>query len=328
MEFHNSLSTLPVLSGSVVTIGSFDGVHRGHKRLISQVENRAKALQVPSILFTFSPHPKEVLLREKKVPVELLTTTSEKKRIFRNEFEIDHIVILPFTHTFSQIKAYDFLRDYLVAPCAPVEIIIGYDHAFGQGREGDAEFLAQHESEFDFRTAVIDEVRLPDSNTVSSTTIRDLVTAGNTLDAIPYLTRPYQIEGQVQAGEKRGQKMEFPTANITAPNEHKLFPQDGVYLVYVTGKNVGTYGMCNMGYRPTFDGKTHTLEVHLMDDPHESLYNQTLTVHYFHRLRQEREFESADALKEQLRKDKTQCLEIIANEDPWRQYQKEQVTWH
>ncbi|MBS1272332.1 MAG: Riboflavin biosynthesis protein RibF [Candidatus Marinimicrobia bacterium] len=324
MEFHNGLGSLPELSGSVVTIGSFDGVHRGHKRLISQVETRAKALQVPSILFTFSPHPKEVLLRGKKVPVELLTTTSEKKKIFQSEFEIDHIVIVPFTQTFSQIRAYDFLRDYLVDPCNPEEIIIGCDHSFGQGREGDAAFLHQHESEFGYQTEVINEVQLSDGSTVSSSRIREFVTAGNTVDAIPYLTRPYQVEGQVRAGDKRGQKMDFPTANITVPNEHKLFPQDGVYLVYVTGDTVDSYGMCNIGYRPTFDGKTHTLEVHLLTDPLESLYGETLTVHFFHRLRQEQEFESADDLIEQLQKDKSQCKNIIADGDPWEQYQKEQ----
>ncbi|MCF7802968.1 MAG: bifunctional riboflavin kinase/FAD synthetase [Candidatus Marinimicrobia bacterium] len=311
----------------MVTIGSFDGMHYGHKQLIFQVQERSKALHVPSILITFQPHPKEVLLRDKEIPVELLTTTEEKKEILNNEFTIDHTVILPFTLEFSQVRALEFLEDYIIQPFSPSEMVVGYDHSFGKDREGDASFLRAHESEYGYTTHVVEEVRLSNDVTVSSSRIRSLLRDGKTLEAAHHLTRPYQVTGNVEHGEQRGQEIGFPTANIAISNEHKLLPEDGVYLVYVTGNDISSYGMCNIGYRPTFDEKQHTLEVHLLDAPTDSLYGRTLTIHFFHRLRQEQEFESVQDLIDQIEQDKQRSQAIITNENPWVQFQEEKITW-
>ena len=327
MEFHSSITTLPSLENCVVTIGSFDGMHYGHKQLIFQVQERSKALHVPSILITFQPHPKEVLLRDKEIPVELLTTTEEKKEILKNEFTIDHTVILPFTREFSQVRALEFLETYIIQPFSPSEMVIGYDHSFGKGREGNADFLRRLESDYGYITHVVEEVRLKNDETVSSSRIRSLLREGKTLEAARHLTRPYQVTGKVEQGEQRGREIGFPTANINISNTHKLLPRDGVYLVYVTGDDIQSYGMSNIGYRPTFDEHKHTLEVHLLNAPTDSLYGQHLTIHFFHRLRQEQEFGSAQALIEQLKQDKQQSQAIITNENPWVQFQEEEITW-
>ncbi len=328
MEFHSSLTTIPALQTSVLTLGSFDGLHYGHKKLIHQLEQSASRLHVPSVLVTFHPHPKEVLLRDKNIPVELLTTIEEKRTIIENELHVDHVVVLPFTLEFSQVEAYEFLQEYIVEPFSPSEIIIGHDHKFGKDREGDAEFLSSHESDFQYTTTPIEAVCLPDSpdQVVSSSHIRELLKHGRTLDAVDFLTRPYQVSGIVRQGAQRGRELNFPTANIHSPSDHKLLPQDGIYLVYVTGENVDSYGACSIGWRPTFDNQEHAVEVFLLSEPKTSLYSEELTIHFFHRLRDELKFEQVEDLVNQMYKDIAQCEEIITKENPWRHYQQELVT--
>jgi len=280
---------------------------------------------VPSVLITFSPHPKEVLFKDKDVPVELLTTVEEKTDILRSEFDLDYVIILPFTEHFSRISALEFLEEYLINPFAPDEIIIGYDHHFGRGREGDARFLKDHEDQYGYQTIAMEAVGLAGDDMISSSHIRSYLNEGNTLQAIKYLTRPYRMAGVVQEGEKRGHELDFPTANVVSRNRHKLIPGDGVYLVYVTGEEEEGYGMCNIGSRPTFTDGRHTVEVHILHSVERSLYGCTLTMHFFHRLRDEQKFASPEDLVEQLSKDKQQCEHIIADEHPWKQYQKELV---
>ena len=328
MEFHSSLDTAPQLKNSVLTLGSFDGLHYGHKRLIERLLQCSKTLQVPSVLITFHPHPKEVLLRDKKIPVELLTTIKEKREIIENELQIDHTVILPFTQELSQVTALNFLKQYIIDPFSPSEIVIGHDHNFGKDREGNAEFLAQHEDDFGYSTIPIDAVSLSDNqdHVVSSSLIRDLLKNGRTLDAIDFLTRPYQVSGVVKQGAQRGRTLNFPTANIHPSSENKLLPQDGIYLVYVTGENADCYGACSIGWRPTFDNQEHAVEVFLLAEPDTSLYSEKLTLHFFHRLRDELKFEQVEDLVDQMHKDIAQCEDIIQNENPWRHYQEELVT--
>ena len=325
MEFHRSVAECS-LRDSVVTIGTFDGIHRGHKKLIRLLEKRANELQVDSVLITFDPHPKEILLKEKKVPVELLTTKEEKKRILRQEFNLDHVVIIPFTEQFSRVSARDFLAEYLVQPFTPAEIIIGYDHRFGQGREGDPEFLEQNESAHGYTTTILEAESLEDGTVISSSGIRDLIRQGDTLEAIRQLSRPYSLSGTVIHGAGRGTDLEFPTANVSPATANKLLPRDGIYLVYVTGDDLFSYGLCSIGDRPTFDDGEHTVEVYLLDPPPHSLYNRQLTLHFFHWLRNQEKFESAEALTAQMKADRQRGEEIIANENPWIHYQEELVT--
>ncbi len=325
MAFYHSITNLPPITESVVTVGTFDGLHYGHTQLINTVVEQANILQVASVLITFSPHPKEVLLRRKKVPVELLTTIEEKQEILQREFDLSHVLILPFTKEFSQVSASDFLQQYLINPFHPKEIVIGYDHRFGRGRQGDAEFLRQRESEFGYTTSVVDAVRYDDEQVVSSTLIRDLLRDGKMLEAQKYLTRPYQLSGIVEHGAKRGRDLKFPTANIQLGNKHKLIPADGIYLVYVTGEMVEGYGLCSIGNRPTFDDHQHTIEVYLLESPDQSLYSHSLTIHFFNRLRQQEKFESAAALIKQMEKDKALGIELIEQQNPWETYQQEQM---
>lgn len=325
MEFHSSIETLPELSGTVVTVGTFDGLHCGHRKLINTVIERAKILQVASVLITFNPHPKEVLLRKKKVSVELLTTIREKKEILQQEFNLSHIVILPFTTSFSQISASDFLQNFLINPFNPSEIILGYDHRFGRGREGDADFLREREDKYDYSTDVVEAVQSGDGESISSSRIRELLHSGEMLKVQEYLARPYCVTGTVEAGAKRGRELNFPTANIRPENEHKLIPADGIYLVYVTSDVAEGYGLCSIGVRPTFDDNQHTIEVYLLDSPQESLYSRQLTIHFFNRLRREEKFESADALIKQMERDQEQGEKLIAKHNPWKSYQEEQL---
>lgn len=325
MELYSSIDNLPTLSHCVITLGSFDGLHYGHKHVISKVQKHARSRRVPSVLITFHPHPKEVLFKEKDVPVELLTTVEEKQDILRSEFNLDYVIILQFTEHFSRISAPEFLEKYLIQPFAPDEIIIGFDHRFGRGREGDVEFLQEHEARYGYKTIPMESVGLQGDDKVSSSQIRSYLKNGKTLQAIRCLTRPYRLTGVVREGDKRGQSMDFPTANLVPQNQHKLIPGDGVYLVYVTGEVEEGYGMCNIGSRPTFTDGRHTVEVHILHPVERSLYDCKLTVHFFHRLRDEQKFASPEALAEQLSEDKQQCKHIIAEEHPWKQYQKELV---
>ncbi len=325
MELYSSIDNLPSLSHCVITLGSFDGLHYGHKHVISKVQEHARARRVPSVLITFHPHPKEILFKEKDVPVEVLTTVEEKKDILRREFNLDYVIILSFTEHFSRISALEFLQRYLIEPFSPDEIIIGFDHRFGRGREGDVQFLQEYEDRYGYKTIPMESVGLQGGEKVSSSQIRSCLKHGETLQALRYLTRPYRMAGVVREGAKRGQSMEFPTANLVFRNQHKLMPGDGVYLVYVTGEIEQDYGMCNIGSRPTFTDGRHTVEVHILHPIQRSLYGCNLTVHFFHRLRDEQKFASPEALAEQLSKDKHQCKHIIAEEHPWKQYQKELV---
>jgi len=325
VEFYHRVEAIPDIAASVLTVGTFDGLHYGHAQLINRVVEQANILQVASVLITFNPHPKEVLLREKKVPVELLTTIEEKREILSQEFNLSHVLVLPFTKEFSQVSASDFLQQYLINPFHPKEIVIGYDHRFGQGREGDAEFLRERENQYQYQTEVVEAVRYDDEQVVSSSFIRELLREGKTLEAQKYLTRPYQITGVVEHGAKRGRDLNFPTANLKPENEHKLLPADGIYLVYVTGENTESYGLCSIGNRPTFDDNQHTIEVYLLNTPDQSLYTQSLTIHFFNRLRQQEKFDSADALVAQMEQDEALGLKLIEQQNPWETYQQEQM---
>lgn len=226
MEIHHNLSTLSPQENCLVTIGSFDGLHYGHKRLLEHVEARAKSLQVPSILITFDPHPKEVLLRDEETLIELLTTTVEKINILQQECDIDHSVILPFSHEFSQIRALDFLVQYIIEPFQPSEIVIGYDHTFGKGREGDATFLQDHEQEFDYHTSVVDEVALPGGQKVSSTRIRSLLKPATPSKPLNVWRVPIRLTGRLSRAHNGVALWNFPRQTlfrITATNYcHKM----------------------------------------------------------------------------------------------------------
>lgn len=289
---------------AVVTVGTFDGVHRGHQAILDYLLGRAERRHGTSTLLSFHPHPRSVV-HDQDVP--LLTTVEERARILE-DIGLDRFVVVPFTTDFSELTAREYVRQVLVEGIGLQEIAVGYDHRFGQGRAGDVALLREMGEAHGFDVDVIPAHRV-DDDVVSSSAIRDAVEAGDVDAARRLLGRPYRLSGTVERGEGRGRTLGFPTANLSV-NPQKLIPAIGVYATSVDLPGGGTRpGMLNIGRRPTFDGMDVTVEVHLVDFDGD-LYGHTLTVQFVQRLRDERKFDSADDLAVQLSKDKQHCKRV------------------
>ena len=296
---------------SLVTVGTFDGVHQGHQTILRYLIDRARRNDGVSVALSFDPHPREVIAGE---AVPLLTTIEERAEAFE-ALGLDRFIVLPFTKTFAELSAASFVEDVLVKHIGLQEIVIGHDHGFGKGREGDSELLQTLGLRHEFNVDVI-PAQLLEKDIVSSTRIRLVLTESGDVDlARRLLGRPYRLEGTVIAGEGRGRQLGYPTANIEVNHMGKVAPRDGVYAVRCTMKEDGTplNGMMNIGRRPTFDGLENRLEVHLFDYI-ESLYGQTLKVDFIRRIRDEKKFNGIEALIEQLSKDERRCRAILESE--------------
>ncbi len=295
----------------IITVGTFDGVHLGHRFIIENVQARAKALGAATTVVTFEPHPQLVLRRANKPDIHILTTAEEKIRIFQ-ELGIDRLVILKFTPAFANTPSEDFVRNVLYEKIGFREIVIGHDHGFGKNREGDFHTLLTLGRELGFTVHQLEAFRL-DGLRVSSSKIRQALLAGDVALAAKLLGRPYALSGRVVRGEGRGKDLRFPTANIEPEGPAKLIPADGVYAVRVTlAQGQHHKGMMNIGRRPTFNSNAgrRVVEVHLFDFD-DDLYGCPITVEFVQRLREERPFAHAEALIEQLKKDKKRSLEIL-----------------
>lgn len=293
---------------SVVTVGTFDGVHRGHQAILDYLRRRAAKADGTSVVVTFDPHPREVVRGE---PVPLLTTIGERAELLER-FGIDRYVVIPFTQAFSQLSAEDFVRDVLLKRIGLQEIVVGYDHGFGRGRKGDHAMLQALGEAEGFRVDII-PAQLSEDQVISSTEVRRLLQAGDVREAAVLLGRPYAVQGLVIEGDRRGRTIGFPTANLRLSDARKVLPAYGVYAVRVgvPGRAEAVAGMMNIGMRPTFDGAEERLEVHLLDfDGH--LYDLELWVDFVERLREERRFDSVDALVRQLSEDRRRCRAALA----------------
>ncbi len=293
---------------SVVTVGTFDGVHRGHQAILRYVLERARARGGNSVVVTFDPHPREVVHDE---PVPLLTTIDERADVFAS-LGLDRFIVIPFTKAFAQLRGEAFVTEVLVRRIGLQEIVIGYDHAFGRGREGDSRLLERLGREHGFGVDVI-PAQVVEEHVVSSTEIRTLlVEAGDVREAARLLGRPYALRGRVVRGDARGKTIGFPTANIEVAHPRKVVPRGGVYAVRVTveGEDERRAGMMNIGVRPTFGGGALRLEVHLLDFDAD-LYDRHLRVEFVERIRDERRFDGVAALVEQLSQDRTRCIEAL-----------------
>lgn len=291
---------------SVVTVGTFDGVHRGHQAILRYLLRRAKARNGTSTLLSFDPHPRSVV---HDAPVPLLTTVAERAHILE-DLGLDRLVILPFTTTFAQIEAPAYVEEVLVEQIGLQEIAVGYDHRFGARREGDVDLLRQMGSQHGFTVDVIPAKEV-DHQVISSSAIREHLEQGRVSEATTMLGRPYQVKGTVEHGEGRGRHLGFPTANLRVSDPRKILPKNGVYATRVhlpDGRVHG--GMMNIGRRPTFDGMNVTVEVHVLDMD-EDLYGQILHVEFLQRLRDEKRFSSPDDLAVQLAKDKRHCKTVV-----------------
>lgn len=290
-----------------ITIGTFDGVHIGHRKILEKVINHAKTSDLRSAVLTFFPHPRMVL--QKDVDIKLLNTLDEKISILE-EMGLDLLVVHPFTKDFSRLSATEFVRDILVNKLKSKKIIIGYDHRFGRNRNANINDLIAFGNTLDFSVEEIPAQEIDDVS-VSSTKIRKALEEGDVETANSYLGYPYMLTGAVKQGKGIGRQLNFPTANVHISESYKLVPKNGVYIVksFIADKMV--YGMMNIGYNPTVNGKEETIEINFFDFE-GNLYDKEIQVLLLHRLRDERKFESLDALKAQLSKDKQKSLEIIS----------------
>jgi len=292
---------------SVVTVGTFDGVHRGHQVIIEYLRERAEARSGPSTLLSFDPHPRSVVHGNQ---IGLLTTVDERARVLE-ELGLDRFVVIPFSEDFAQLPPADYVEEVLVNRVGLQEITVGYDHRFGRKRAGDVDLLRELGEQFSFDVDVIPPQTV-DQHVVSSRGIRELLQEeGDVARAAELLGRPYQMQGLVSHGEGRGREIGYPTANLALQDPRKLVPKRGVYattVVLPSGRTCG--GMMNIGRRPTFDEMEVTVEVHLFDFEGD-LYGETLTVQFLQRLRDEQKFDSPDALAMQLSEDERHCRTIV-----------------
>lgn len=310
MKVFQGLENLPKFTKPVLTIGSFDGVHLGHRKIIEQMKSLANKIGGETIIITFNPHPRLVLGNDTQ-RVQLLSTVDEKIEALAG-LGIDVLVIVPFTKSFSEISAESYIRNFLVQTFHPHTIVIGYDHRFGKNRSGNFDMMAQHQAVFHYALQEIPALELSNI-AISSTKIRQALLRGEVNLANQYLCNRYSVFGKVVPGEQKGRLLGFPTANIQVMDYDKLIPANGVYIVQVklAGTQQQYMGMLNIGVRPTLsDAQQISLEVHIID-LQEDLYGQYLRVELIERLRDEKKFDSLDALITQLHADKARTLDYF-----------------
>ena len=300
MKIFQDFDQIKTIKNPVLTIGTFDGVHLGHQKIIDQLNEEAEKINGESVLFTFYPHPRMVLYPESH-GLKLIQTQSEKVDKLRR-MGLQNAIVYPFTLEFSRLSALEFVRDFLVNELNVKKLVIGYDHQFGKNREGGIEFLLEVCETYGFRVIEIAAKEIDDVN-VSSTKIRNAIRSGEIETANAYLGEPFQLCGKVIRGKALGRQLGFPTANIDLENDLKLIPASGVYAVNIEVDGVMHQGMMNLGIRPTInDDKALNIEVNLFDFSGD-LYDKILTVQLLSRFRDEIKFDTLDALKAQLKKD-------------------------
>ncbi|WP_299059400.1 bifunctional riboflavin kinase/FAD synthetase [uncultured Polaribacter sp.] len=295
-----------------VTIGTFDGVHFGHQKIIEKLVLEAKKSHRKSVLLTFFPHPRMVLQKDAKI--ELINTIEERKHLLAKT-GLDYLIIHPFSKDFSRTTALEFVRDILVNKLNISKLIIGYDHHFGKNREGNITQLTEYSHLYDF---VVEEIPAQDIDdvSVSSTKIRRALASGNLKTANNYLGYHFMLSGIVVNGKQLGGKIGFPTANIDVKEAYKLIPKTGVYVVKATIDKKVVFGMMNIGNRPTVNGHNQTIEVHFFDF-NQDLYNQNLTIELLYFLRDEVKFASVDTLVLQLKSDEKTARVYIEKNSPF-----------
>ncbi len=293
--------------GSALTIGTFDGLHIGHKQILQQLINYSKKNNLNAVVFTLFPHPRLVLQKDKTL--KLLNTIDERIELLEN-FGINCLVIEPFSKEFSRLSALEFVRDILVNALNTKALIIGYDHQFGRNREGNFEQLSDYSHLYNYKIEQIPQQDIANV-AVSSTKIRKALNEGDITTANSYLGYDYMLTGTVVKGKGMGKTLDFPTVNLHIGESYKLIPKTGVYTVYtfINGKKV--FGIMNIGTRPTLNGTHQTIETYLLDF-NGNLYNKFLKLHLLKRLRDEKKFENLTQLKKQIHTDEITARKYIA----------------
>lgn len=307
MNVVNGIENYKANSKSILTIGTFDGVHLGHQKIITSLVTKAKKKSLQANILTFFPHPRMVLQKESNL--KLIDTLEEKQNLL-SELGIDNLIIQPFSKEFSKLTAIEFTRDVLVNELGMSALMIGYDHRFGKNREASVEDLITYGQSYNFEVTVIPAQDIS-SITVSSTKIRDAIKISNFKKVNQFLGRPYELNGKVIKGNGVGRTIKYPTANIEIKEIYKLIPPKGVYLVKIyLGENEFS-GMMNIGNRPTINGLNQTIEVYIFDF-NKDIYGKNLKVCFLKKIRKEKKFDSLPSLKSQLKKDEENCKRILA----------------
>lgn len=314
MRIHNHIDQLPAFRRAVITIGTFDGVHSGHARILEQLRQEAARIDGETLIITFYPHPRKIV-KGGTEEVRLINTLEEKIQLLSWQ-QMDHLVIVPFTEAFSQMTAEQYIKDFLLEKFHPHTVIIGYDHRFGKGRLGDYHLLEQYSASEGFQLQEI-PVHLLDEISVSSTRIREAIQRTDIATANQLLGYPFFFSGVVVKGDQLGRTLGYPTANIQMTNTEKLTPADGIYAVEAALLPDDTLfngsllkGMMSIGIRPTVGGTKRTIEVNLFDF-NEDIYGRELRVFVKKYLREEVKFDGLEALKIQLGKDKEDTLAAL-----------------
>lgn len=309
MKVYYNLSDFSPLPNAAVAVGTFDGVHIGHQKILNQLTKAAHKIKGESVLLTFSPHPRMVL--QPDAELKLLNAQAEKIELLSNT-GLDHLIIHPFTKEFSRTTGLDFVRNMLVNQIGAKKLVIGYDHHFGRNREGSFEHLKEYGPVYGFEVEEIPAQDIDDI-TVSSTKVRKALGEGDVKTAASYLSYSYPITGKIVSGEGLGKGLGFPTANVLVEDVNKLIPTDGVYAVkcnFPASPEEQFSGMCNIGRRPTFNGKFKTIEVNLFDF-NRDIYGEQITLKFIDRIRGEQKFNGQEALVKQLHEDETTARSIL-----------------
>jgi riboflavin kinase / FMN adenylyltransferase len=309
MNVYRNLDELEKGIDSVLTIGTFDGLHRGHRSIIEAVVNTAEKHALRSVVLTFDPHPREIINKHESGRLYLLTSIEERLE-FISELGIDACLVLPFTRELSLISAKEFFETIVAGTIGASRIVVGEDHAFGKGREGNAEALRKMASEIGIEATIVGKLDLGGQK-ISSSATRRALQRGDVHSAAQQLGREYSLTGVVVKGDGIGHKMGFATANIELRTSKKLLPATGVYAVKVVHDGQEYTGMMNIGRKPTVSDRDKIwLEVHIFKFD-KTIYGEYLTVHFVERIRDERKFHSREDLVKQLEKDKTSALALL-----------------
>lgn len=307
MQVHHNIDNLPIFKNAVVTIGTFDGVHLGHKQIINTLKAEAEKVGGESVIITFHPHPRKIV-SSIVTGIRLINTIEERIALLR-ECGINHLVVVPFTDYFANQTAEDYIHDFLVDKFNPHTIIIGYDHRFGKERTGDYKLLEQKAVEYNYTLKEIPE-HILDTIKVSSTRIRNAILHGEIEEANKLLGYHFFFEGEVVHGDKIGRTLGYPTANLKSNEEEKIALGDGIYAVYVISEAIEYKGMMSIGFRPTVNGKKRVTEVNIFEFDKE-IYGSTIRVAVKKYLRSEVKFDGLEALKSQMHQDKVNSLSVL-----------------
>jgi riboflavin kinase/FMN adenylyltransferase len=321
MKVHRTIENLPPFTNAVITIGTFDGVHRGHRQVIDKLKSEAAAIGGETVIITFHPHPRKVV-SSTILGIRLINTLDEKLELLE-QLGIDHVVVVPFTDAFANQPAEDYIKNFLVTRFQPHTIIIGYDHRFGRDRQGDYLLLEKMAPLYQYQLKEIPK-HILENISISSTNIREAILHNDTDTANKLLGYDFFFSGVVVHGDKLGRQLGYPTANLKVMDEEKIVPGNGIYAVYAevldagyemrdTGSGIRDArlkGMMSIGFRPTVDGKKRVIEVNLFDFSRD-IYDQSLRVYVKKYLREEIKFAGLEALVKQIDQDKLDSLSIL-----------------